>query len=64
MLSPPPRLLSSFFFFFLVLLFERVSALTGVTVGTDLILNIKGLNLFQKSMNEFRSAAAEGAGGT
>lgn len=45
-------------------MFEQVSALTGVTAGDCLILIIKALISFQKSMNEFRSVAGEGSGGT
>lgn len=44
-------------------LFEQVSTLTGVTVGNGLILIIKALISFQKSMNEFRSVSGEGSGG-
>lgn len=52
-----------FFFFsflFLVPLFQHALALTGVTVGRNLILNIKGLNLFQKSVNKFTSVPGRG----
>lgn len=45
-------------------MFEQVSALTGVTVGDCLILIMKALISFQKSMNEFRSVAGEGSEGT
>lgn len=45
-------------------MFKQVSALTGVTVGDCLILIMKALISFQKSMNEFRSVAGEGSGGT
>lgn len=45
-------------------MFEQVSALTGVTAGDCLISIIKALISFQKSMNEFRSVAGEGSGGT
>lgn len=50
----------SFSSLFLVPLFQHALALTGVTVGRNLILNIKGLNLFQKSVNKFTSVAGRG----